>query len=474
MNQGASGSSRLGLPTILGFSLSNLPLGALAVAVAVYLPPYFASHLGVSLAVVGGAWTTVRLLDIGVDPVLGVIMDRTRTRLGRYRFWMLLGAPVLMISVFALFQAPHGIGPVYLIGWLLVFYLGTSILGLGHSAWGANLSTEYHERSRLFGVVAALGVIGAVVVLLIPIGANALRRSAAEIVPDMGWFIFWLIPVSMAWMLLRTPERIAPETDHPQFRLRDYWSLLVKPDLLRLFLAQMALTLGPGWMSALYIFFFTDSRGFTPTQASALLLIYVLAGIVGAPLTAMLARRLSKHRTLMVTTTAYSLGLCMVMILPKANVPMAIPVMFWCGFMAAGFDLMIRAMLADVGDEVRLDQGQERLSLIYALNSLAAKIAGAFAIGLTFPLLERLGYKAAEGAVNTPAAIRSLEWAYIAGPIVFVMLGGACVIGWRLGAERHAQIRRDLDARDAQFAEAPILESLSAEPAIPVLDGKAG
>ena len=474
MNQGASGSSRLGLPTILGFSLSNLPLGALAVAVAVYLPPYFASHLGVSLAVVGGAWTTVRLLDIGVDPVLGVIMDRTRTRLGRYRFWMLLGSPVLMISVFALFQAPHGIGPVYLIGWLLVFYLGTSILGLGHSAWGANLSTEYHERSRLFGVVAALGVIGAVVVLLIPIGANALRRSAAEIVPDMGWFIFWLIPVSMAWMLLRTPERIAPETDHPQFRLRDYWSLLVKPDLLRLFLAQMALTLGPGWMSALYIFFFTDSRGFTPTQASALLLIYVLAGIVGAPLTAMLARRLSKHRTLMVTTTAYSLGLCMVMILPKANVPMAIPVMFWCGFMAAGFDLMIRAMLADVGDEVRLDQGQERLSLIYALNSLAAKIAGAFAIGLTFPLLERLGYKAAEGAVNTPAAIRSLEWAYIAGPIVFVMLGGACVIGWRLGAERHAQIRRDLDARDAQFAEAPILESLSAEPAIPVLDGKAG
>ncbi|WP_421933862.1 MFS transporter [Phenylobacterium sp.] len=473
MNQGASGSSRLGLPTILGFSLSNLPLGALAVAVAVYLPPYFASHLGVSLTVVGSAWAIVRLLDIGVDPVLGLVMDRTRTRIGRYRFWMIIGAPILMLATYALFQAPHGIGSLYLIGWLLIFYLGTSILGLGHSAWGANLSTEYHERSRLFGVVAALGVIGAVVVLLIPIGANALHRSTAEIVPDMGWFIFWLIPVSMAWMVFRTPERIAPETGHPQFRLRDYVSLLVKPDLLRLFLAQMALTLGPGWMSALYVFFFTDSRGFTPTQASALLLVYILAGIVGAPLTALIARRLSKHRTLMVTTTAYSLGLCMVLVVPKANVAAAIPVMFWCGFMAAGFDLMIRAMLADVGDEVRLEQGQERLSLIYALNSLAAKIASAFSIGLTFPLLARLGYKAAEGAVNTPSAIRSLEWAYIAGPIIFVMLGGACVVGWRLDADRHAQIRRDLDDRDAQYAEAPIIESVSTEPAIPILDGKA-
>nr|QQZ50418.1 MFS transporter [Phenylobacterium glaciei] len=185
----------------------------------------------------------------------------------------------------------------------------------------------------------------------------------------------------------------------------------------------MSLTLGPGWMSALYIFFFTDSRGYTGTEASSLLLVYVLAGILGAPLTARLAQKFSKHRTLMVTTTAYSLGLCMVMVIPKGNVVAAIPVMFWCGFMAAGFDLMIRAMLADVGDEVRLEQGQERISLIYALNSLAGKIASAFAIGVTFPLLGKLGYKAAEGAVNTPAAIRALEWAYIAGPIIFVMLG---------------------------------------------------
>ncbi|CAN5715971.1 MFS transporter [soil metagenome] len=469
MNPGASGSSRLGLPTVLGFSLSNLPLGALAVAVSVYLPPYFASHLGVSLAVVGSTWMIVRLLDIGVDPVLGLVMDRTRTRIGRYRFWMIVGAPILMLAVYALFQAPAGIGTGYLISWLLIYYLGTSILGLGHSAWGANLSTTYHERSRLFGVVAALGVIGAVVVLLIPIGANAMHRSFAQTVPDMGWFIFWLVPLSMVWMVFRTPERIAPQTDHPQFRLRDYWSLLVKPDLLRLFLAQMSLTLGPGWMSALYIFFFTDSRGYTGTEASSLLLVYVLACILGAPLTARLAQKFSKHRTLMVTTTAYSLGLCMVMVIPKGNVVAAIPVMFWCGFMAAGFDLMIRAMLADVGDEVRLEQGQERISLIYALNSLAGKIASAFAIGVTFPLLGKLGYKAAEGAVNTPAAIRALEWAYIAGPIIFVMLGGACIFGWRLDADRHAQIRRDLDERDALFAEAPILERLSGEPALAVV-----
>ena len=109
-----------------------------------------------------------------------------------------------------------------------------------------------------------------------------------------------------------------------------------------------------------------------------------------------------------------------------------------------------------VADEVRLEQGQEQLSLIYALNALANKIASAFAIGLTFPLLAWLGYKATTGAVNTPEAIFSLEMAFIVGPIIFVMLGGACVIGWKLDAGKHADIRRQLEERDALYAAAPI------------------
>ena len=125
---------------------------------------------------------------------LGVIMDRTKTRFGRYRFWMAVGTPILMVSVYALFLAQAGIGLGYLIGWLLIYYLATSILGLGHSAWGANIATNYHERSRVFEVVATLGVIGAVAVLLIPILAESFGRSSATAVRDMGWSIFWIAP----------------------------------------------------------------------------------------------------------------------------------------------------------------------------------------------------------------------------------------------------------------------------------------
>jgi Na+/melibiose symporter-like transporter len=165
----------------------------------------------------------------------------------------------------------------------------------------------------------------------------------------------------------------------------------------------------------------------------------------------------------MATTTAFSIGLPTILLTPRADLLVTVPLMVWAGATASGFTLMIQAMLADVGDEVRLDQGKDRISLLYAVNALASKIAAAFSIGLTFPLLQRLGYDPADGAVNTPAAIHNLTVAFIAGPVVFVMLGGACVFGWRLDARRQGEIRDALSARDAEVA-AGALRARAVEP----------
>ncbi|MBP7650050.1 MAG: MFS transporter, partial [Phenylobacterium sp.] len=71
----ANPSGRLSLGTILAFAGTSLPLSALAIAISVYLPRYFASHIGVELAVVGAVFALVRAIDIPLDPALGMIMD---------------------------------------------------------------------------------------------------------------------------------------------------------------------------------------------------------------------------------------------------------------------------------------------------------------------------------------------------------------------------------------------------------------
>ncbi|HEY1710131.1 MAG TPA: MFS transporter [Rhizomicrobium sp.] len=462
----------LSLATILQFSAGSLPVAALSVAIFVYLPPYFASHLGVSLTVIGACWAIVRMVDIPIDPLIGALMDRTHTRFGRYRLWLIAGAPVLMLGVYQLFMAPAHIGSVYLIAWLLVMYLGISMLSLAHSAWSAVLATQYDERSRVFGILTAVGIVAAIVTMLLPIAGSALGHDNAWGVQAMGWFALLITPFAIGLTAMRTPERVAPDVQTEHFGWRDYWLIAKRPELIRLILAEMSLTLGPGWMSALYMFFFTAALGFTTQQASMLLIVYILAGVLGAPATGWLATRLGKHRTLMATSTAYSIGLCGIVVVIRGNVWTALPIMVWCGFMASGFDLMIRAMMADVGDEVRLDQGKERISLLYALITMATKIAGAAAIAITFPLLSYIGFNPAEGAFNAAGTIRTLEWVYLAGPIVFVMLGGACVVGWKLDAKKHAVIRASLEARDALYETAPIIESVTATRSVAILSAQ--
>jgi GPH family glycoside/pentoside/hexuronide:cation symporter len=460
----------LSLGAILAFSGTSLPVAALVLAVAVQLPRYFASHLGVSLAVVGAAFGTVRAIDIWLDPALGLAMDRTRSPFGRYRLWMVVGAPVLMGALYMLFHTPEGADKIYLIVWLLVMYLGMSILLLSHSAWAATLATTYQQRSRIFGVLAAVGVVGSLLVLAIPIVMSQLHYSDAEGVQAMGWFIIGATPIAVAVVVLRTPERINRDVEGAHFTLRDYGALFTRPNILRILGADLCVTLGPGWMAALYLFFFKDFLHFTTTQANLLLMVYVLAGFAGAPATAWLANRISKHRALMATTTAYSLGLTTLLIVPKGDVLVAAPMMFVLGALASGFGVMVRAITADIGDEIRLEGGKEQIGLLYALTNATTKLAGAFSIFLTFNVLAAVGYNPKEHAVNTVAQIRGLELAYLIGPVVFVMLGGACFIGYKLDAIRHGDIRRKLEERDAAYDEAPVLESLTGEPAHAVTD----
>lgn len=448
-------SSSRPLAAVLAFASISIPISALQLAISVHLPRYFASHIGLSLAAVGTAFALVRFVDIPIDAAIGVGMDRTRTRFGRYRVWVVLGAPVLMAGLFMLMRSPEGVGLNYLFAWLLVMYLGYSGVYLGHLAWGGALSRTYRERSRIFGGIIGLGVVGSLSVLAIPIAMSSLGHSDAEGVQAMIWFIIVGVPIALLIALSSTEERIA--RDHPiGFRVRDYLSLVARGNVIRLLLADLCVTLGPGWMAALYLFYFKDSRGFDTAQANLLLAVYIAAGFVGAPFIAFLANRIGKHRALMVSTTVYSLGLILTPFLPAGSFAAFAPGMFVVGAMQAGFLVMIRALAGDIADELRLDSGREWMGLIYALTNATTKLAQAGAIFLTFNLaLTAVGYNAKEGAVNTPEAIRGLELAFIIGPIFFVMVAGACFLGYRLTAERHAEVRAKLDELDAELGGAP-------------------
>lgn len=447
-SQPSSALRRLGLPTILAFAGPSLALAGMGTIYGVYIGPYFTGVLGVGLAVISASFLTTQLLTLFLDPVLGWAMDRTRTPLGRFRPWLLASVPIFLAAVYMLFMARKGIGFSYLLGWGLVMGLGTSMLTLSQAAWGANIAASYNDRSRLYGVMGGVGGVGAMLFLLIQVVFAHPHAGLPNNIQISGWAVLALIPLSVALLALVVREPVSPTLPTP-FSLKDYREMIARPEMLRLIAADFALALGPGTTAPLYLFFFRDVLGFNPAEEAELLMIYTAAAFFGGPILGWVATKLNKHRTLALSTIGYAICQASLFVIPKGVFLAAVPGMFGCGFIAAGFILLVRAMVADVGDEVRLEQGKERMSLLYSLVTTTTKVGGAITLPVTYSVLAYVGYKTAPGAINTPQAIHGLVMCYIFAPVIFVLAGGAAMIGYKLDAGRHADIRAKLELRDA-------------------------
>ncbi|MGA1676490.1 MAG: MFS transporter, partial [Pseudomonadales bacterium] len=135
--------------TIYTHGALGMPLAIIGYPLSIWIPAHYSGGLGLSLAAVGTILMLARFTDVITDPLIGELSDRTRTRFGRRKPWILLGTPLMTFSVWQLFVPAEGVGLGYFLLWLTLFFVGSTLVGLPHRAWGAELSVDYHERSRI-------------------------------------------------------------------------------------------------------------------------------------------------------------------------------------------------------------------------------------------------------------------------------------------------------------------------------------
>ena len=296
-------------------------------------------------------------------------------------------------------------------------------------------------------------MVGAISVVVIPAVMSKLGSSDSAGIRAMFWYMIVLTPIAVLVGTLRTPEIIAAQAPGPRFRFRDYLELVTDRNMSRILLLDLFSSLGPGWMAGVYVFFTRDYMHFDSVATNILLVANISAGLVGAPVIAWLATKISKHRAVMVAGASYSLAIIAMPLVSKGNPSEFAVASFVAGFMSAGSLVMTRAMTADVADEIRLRQGKEQSSLLFAMTPLTTKVAAGLSIFLAFGALSRVGYDPQLGHANSPEAIRGLAMVFAAGPVVLILLGVACLYGYRLTPARAAEVRRLLDARDAGEAQ---------------------
>jgi GPH family glycoside/pentoside/hexuronide:cation symporter len=441
--------------TVLTFGSVGMPIAGLILIILVYLPRHYVS-LGVSLIAVAGAFSTVRLIDVFFDPFVALLMDRTKTAIGRYRPWMLGGACLVMLGTYKLLMPVGPVDGEYLIVWLVITFAGLSILNLGIASWSALLATAYHDRSRVYTLLSAQGLLGALLIAAMPIvSGGRIVPGMKNSMPALGWVLLIAVPVTVFISTGFTSERALVISDKPRLVIKDYFALLGRPSLLLLIVADFVLALGIAIIGPIYVYFMHDVKHFTVPHAGLLLLPFMGAGLAGAPFFGRLARRIGKHRAVQLGCVWYALAQISLLVLP--NMPPhygaldALPIVLavsTVGFASCCFTPLLRAMAADVADEVKLCHGADMTSLVFSMVTTTSKIGSSLSVAVIFPLLSLVHYDGAEGAVNTAGGIRGLASCFVLVPLFFLLIGAVVLVGYKLDERRHGEILRALALED--------------------------
>jgi Na+/melibiose symporter-like transporter len=432
---------------ILAYVLPAMPLAALGLPIVVYLPQYYASReIGLSLAVTGLIFSLCRIADVFIDPVMGYVSDRLRTRWGRRRPLVVLGTPILVVCIWMVFVPGGPVGVVYLSFWLFLMYVGWSMTTIPHLSWGSELSTDYHDRSRIYGWSQISTIVGMVGVLVLPaILENAGGYSLSAQTLAIAVFAIVLLIPSIALCAGFLPE--------PEVKLKSHAALLptlkflFKDRALRRVIAVdlMASTNG-GAIGAMF-FFFARFALDLPQWAGTLLLVYFISGTVFIPFWIWLSRRIGKHRAL-IASFAYSfVSTPLLLLIGPGDIVMALPIFILAGANYGAATFLLRSMMADVADADAAVNNTERAGLMYSFLALTAKFGIGWAVGITFVALSWLGFD--PKTTNSPHAIEAMRLFFISLPIAFSLINLLIMRGYPLDEEQQRRIRAEVERRRA-------------------------
>lgn len=444
----------LRLSTVLAYAAPAIPMSGLGLPLALVVAPLYAKDFDINQSVVGLVFTLVRLFDLIIDPILGYLMDDTRTQWGRRRPWIAGAIVPLMIGVYMLFNPPSDATWVYLTVWVVVCYISYSAITISHMSWGAELSSVYHERSRIQGLREFALVGGMLLVLALPTILAAVggrKLEDAEIMSAMGWFIVVLMPLLSAVALYFVPEKPPEPMKHADWKAA--WRVIANnKNMRRLLLADFFQGLAPGITATLFIYLIAQAFKL-PNDWGWLLLLYFLSGLIAVPMWIRLSYSYSKHRTLAAALLYAAVTLPIMFFIPAGSTGLvaAALLLYGAGYGAASF--LLRAILADVTDQETAETGKERAGVYYALLVMSNKLGIALAPGIAFPLLDLVGFNPKGG--NSPESIQLMVDIFVIVPMIFLFAAAAVMWNFPLDEAKQQALREQINARRAAASTPP-------------------
>ena len=454
----------------LSFAVGALPDVIMNNSVKVLISPIYNVVLGVSPALIGIVQAMPRLFEAFVDPMIGNISDNHKSRWGRRRPFIALGAFLCAILFPVLWWAPRGMTShfyfIYITVTSTIFYVAYSVYGVPWNAIGYELSDDYNERSRIMGFRAFFLTIGSFCnPWLFALVELAIFRDPIQgvrvVSVGMGiiFFAFGIIPA----ICCREGEQ-KQAAHQRKIALSEAWidSFKNRPFVLLVSASVLVLI---GILTIANLGFYLTLYYIEPGNMKKASVLFGLAGnasqLAGIPLIPIMtwmATHLGKRTTLSIAIVLGLIGTSLkwVCYTPVHPYWQLIP-----GILMApgvgGVWMLTNSMMADVCDFEEMRSGLRREGVIGALYNWASKVGGALAFSISGIVLVCIGFDQKFGAAQPASTIFWMRFWFAAVPAIAYLLALILLAFYRLDESTVGRIHRVLE-RQHRLAGQPVDE----------------
>lgn len=397
----------------IGWGIGSLGSASLINSITFLALFYLTQVLGLSPVVAGTLLFITKCYDIVTDPLMGVISDRTETRWGRRRPFLILAALISSGSVVMLFNVPDGQASgiaIYVTVALLLYATGYTIFNIPYLAMPAEMTDDYHERSRLMSarvVFASLGILvgGALAPALVTWFGDGRDGFAA-----MSWVLAAIIGISMVACFFGTGTAVHTQRVAKALPLREQWSLAIgnRPFVV-LILSKLLHITGVAVSISSLLFLVTLVLQRDAASALPFGLASTAGTLLSMPAWLGLSHRFGKRNTYIAGVAIY-VPILLSWLLTGPNEAFAWFLIrgFGIGIVTGGLTLTAQAMLPDTIQYDTERSGLRREGTFTSIYSFMEK--SAFAIGplLLGLLLENSGFSPASPDTASPDTARAV------------------------------------------------------------------
>ena len=286
-----------------GYALPAFALAIIGIPVYVYIPKFYTDVVGIDIAVAGFLLFGVRLFDAVTDPLMGTLSDRTRSRFGRRRPYMLIGSLLIAVALIFLFNPPETSttwSTVWFAFWIYALFLFWTLVTVPYESLGPEITFDYNARTALFAWRDGFLIAGTLVAAASPALVQAIFQTGDDAAGQRSQF-FWIsviyapLVVGMCGWCVRV---IRERDDVPAVAAaggwRDLGTVFKNRPFMILLAAYTISAVGSNLPATLILYYVEYVLG--SSQADLFLMLYFVTGILLLPVWVRLAHRFGKRK----------------------------------------------------------------------------------------------------------------------------------------------------------------------------------